>query len=174
MADGPSARDRTVARMKKLLLASTMLAACSRREWTSCRGYAVVDPMPPPAGCVGVAGRSLVTAKWKTVAAEAGMTADGGASARVLVVELSVPSDAKADFDNAIMPDGQKLTPIRRDPITVAYEITLRDETATYASFELDVHCSPDASPMGGNGRLSVQLSFEKPSGEIKTYLRDT
>jgi hypothetical protein len=169
-------RDKTVERMKKLLYASTILAACSRKDLPSCGGgYAVVDPMPVPAGCMGVAARSTVTAKWKRVAGEGGVTGDGGADVWVLIVELSVPSDAMPDFDAATMyGSGKTLQPTRREALTTIYEVPVTDAQAVFVIFDVPVHCSPDASTNGGNGRITVNVNFDKPGGQIRPQLQDS
>jgi hypothetical protein len=171
--------------MKRLLYASTVLAACSRKDLPSCGGgYAVVDPMPAPAGCAGIAMRSVVTAKWKEASATGATTtgdggaanasSDAGASARVIVVELSVPSDAQADFDAASKYGGGVLKPTKRDGLVVVYEIELHDETTTWTAFDVPVHCPPDGSPSFGNGRLTVSISMDRPGGKITASLQDT
>jgi hypothetical protein len=86
-----SARDRTLQRMKRLLAFTAAVGA------TACghdHGYAVVDPMPPPPRCPGVAQTITASVAWRQD--EVGL-ADGTKAKRWrIVVTLSAPTMAGA------------------------------------------------------------------------------
>lgn len=67
---GPGPRERTRLHMNKLLsaaaAASAALAGCHDPPVAATTGYGVVDPMPPPARCPGLAAQIGVSATWKS------------------------------------------------------------------------------------------------------------
>jgi hypothetical protein len=86
-----TARERTLQRMKRLLAFATAVgaSACDHSH-----GYGVVDPMPPPPRCPGVAQTITASAAWRQ---DEVPHADGTKEMRWrIVVTLSAPTFAGA------------------------------------------------------------------------------
>lgn len=111
-------------------------------------GYAVVDPMPPPARCVGLASGIKVTTKWK--------------SATTIEVDLATPSMSGAQYNAAEAPQIYGAT-IKKKTIS-AKRITLLVEIAPGTSgFSASVAASCPAGPQ------HVSVSVTSPSGNPLT-----
>lgn len=125
-------------------------------------GYAVVDPMPPPATCLGVAPTIQATARWKAA----------GGGALVVEVKLSKPgrSDATYGGSSAVSAWGAKLAgqQVAADSVVLTIE---PQSGSTQASIQVPLQCSQ------GPAHLSIQLDLSgKPAaqGAVPVTLRDT
>jgi len=86
-----SPRDKVLAyraQLSRMVVTATLAGtvACSKCSSTTGGGYAVVDPMPPPAKCYGLG--VVATATW--------VTTDAGA--RAIALEISDPTYSGASF----------------------------------------------------------------------------
>jgi hypothetical protein len=167
--------------MKRLLVASTMVAACKKEDGsTPVGGYAVVDPMPIPAGCAGTAVQGKASAVWKQVQSSASVDADGGANVWagwVLEMTITLPESAKADFSKARSDSGyskivKTTTPT---PTTGVYELALPPDVTPSQSFmmavSIPVQCDPTQSPTGGNAVVVAEIIVNRPGAPIEAPL---
>jgi hypothetical protein len=173
-----AARARTLGRMKRLLFASTVVAACKKDDGaTPVGGYAVVDPMPPPAGCAGTAAQAKATAVWKRVPIDGRFSADGGADAWagwVLEMTITLPESAKADFSQVHSDSGytKVLRTTTANATTGVYELGLQPSVEAAASFSMSVyvpvHCDVGAMPGAGNGILVAEVIVKRPGDPLE------
>jgi len=147
-----AARDSTLAHLRKLAGASAVLAACACNS-----GYAVVDPMPPPAKC-RPNGALTATGVWKRASvADAG--ADGGAPL-VLVVTVT----------------GFEGTPDLANPscgsllVASSFDATTKTATLTFAMPPgSGLSCSFALTCSAGNDQLTVSASWNTAPVEGRT-----
>jgi hypothetical protein len=107
-------------------------------------GYAVVDPMPPPARCVGLASGIKVTAKWK--------------SATTIEVDLGTPSMSGAQYVTTEAPQiwgaTEKKKTVSAKRITLLVEVT-----SGTTGFSASVAATCSAGPQ------HVSISVTSPGG---------
>ena len=103
-------------------------------------GYAVVDPMPPPASCVGLASTVKASTKWK--------------SAKLLQIELGTPSMPNSSYDASTAPQVYGGT-VKTKTITKKH-VTLVIELAKDSSY---VTAYVSASCPSGTQHLSISIT---------------
>jgi hypothetical protein len=141
-----SARQRTLKTMERLIAisaASALIAGCSG-SGSGDTGYGVVDPMPPPAKCPGVAGSITATATWKQ-----------GANGLFILLTLGKPGRQDAQY--TAVPDsvsGAKVTNSTQNAGAMTLELT-PDAGATYVYVSVPVSCSD------GSSHVSLQLEIK-------------
>lgn len=161
---GGSPRQRTLATMNRLgAMAATvaMLQGCSQDGGGS-PAYGVVDPMPPPAQCAGVASSITATAKWKA----------GENGAFTVEVTLSKPGRADAAYTPGDPSNvyGGKVTGTDIKPDAVKVTLT-KDPESKSLYFALAATCQQ------GAGHVALQLDLSAPptaDAEIPVTLTDS
>jgi hypothetical protein len=132
-------RQRTLKRLGRLVAAATTVAAVSNCHGGDGGGYGVVDPMPPPPQCDGLA---------KSIHAEARFL-----SPTVLLVTLGPSSMRGAAYDPSALQVGQ-LRVLRRQIEANRVEIELEITGApNYVSFQVGASCP--------NGPESVAVAVQ-------------
>ena len=165
-----SPRQRTVRTMERLLAAATataLLASCSNNHGggaggagaggagasgassSSGGGYGVVDPLPPPARCEGVAATSPATAVWKDAM-------DGSG----LIIELQLPKPGRTDasYEEQTPPLLSGATLVSSTNTAGALTLELAPAAGALVDVNLGVTCA------AGPGRLEIVLDAEKAS----------
>jgi len=140
-----SARQRTLKTMERLVAVSAASALIASAEVVGGCGYGVVDPIPDPAICEGVAGSITAKATWKQ-----------GTSGLIVVLELGKPGRTDASYDGASMPTVTLGTIL--NSTTAMGGITLEiqpDGQNGYLEVYMPVTCS------SGEGRVVVFVSLE-------------
>ncbi len=122
-------------------------------------GYAVVDPMPPPARCMGLAGTIKAAAKWK--------------QGNVMTVTLGKPGQSGSRYEASEPPSvsGGNLKSHTIKPDQVSLEIDVPSGSS-------GVYVSVAASCPAGNQHVSVQIRGAggtlKPQGSTLVNVSDT
>ena len=141
-----SPRQRTTRTMERLLAAaaaSAMIAGCSSKGGSG-SGYAVVDPMPPPARCPGVATSIDVTAAWKQ-----------GQGGLVVELRLSKPRRPDASYAPAEAPavSSGKLVSSNAEAGAMALEIAPEPGVTS-------VYVSVGATCSDGSSHVAIELDL--------------
>lgn len=164
-----SPRQRTIRTMERLLTAaaaSALITGCSNNKSGGDPGYGVVDPMPPPARCPGVAASIQVTAAWKQ--ANAGL---------VVEIRLSKPARPDASYAAGEAPsvsmgklvgstvdEGAMVLEMAPNPgATFAYVMVgaTCSEGPSHVAMQLDLTTSSSAPPKAGDPvRLTLNDSY--------------
>lgn len=141
-----SARQRALDRMTRLVAyaaASAALTAGCRESGTS-SGYGVVDPMPVPSRCIGVAAGIKASAAWKQ--------GDGGL---VIELTLSKPTQADASYNTTDKPDISGMTVTSVDVKDGAMTLTLTPTAQGASYFWLNIAIACAAGPAHINVNLT-------------------
>lgn len=120
--------------------------------------YAVVDPLPPPAACPGLAASIKASAAWKSV--------DGGA-----FLELKLPKPGRADAKYGKTPTttpvyGGKLLSISASGGGVTVQV-VPDAGSKDVYVYIEAECST------GTERVYASMSFTGPGSPISVVLSD-
>ena len=120
--------------------------------------YMVVDPLPPPAKCAGLASTIKATAAWKT-----------GATGSFLELKLPKPGRPDAKYGKTLMTTpvyGGKLLSIVPAGDGLVVQV-VPDAKA------LDVYVYVEAACSAGTERVYASMSFPKAGGPITVTLSD-
>jgi len=113
-------------------------------------GYAVVDPMPAPARCMGLAGASKTTASFKQVA--------GGVALELVVTLPSGAAWAGSAFDTTQRPSPWSGTLVSSQITSHAATVRIKaPQGATSVGLSLAISCA------AGSGSIAVTASFADP-----------
>lgn len=143
-----SARQRTLATMNRLgAMAATVALLQSGCGDGTTGGYAVVDPMPPPAQCMGIADTITATAVWKAK--------EGGG----FTVELTLAKPGRADAsyvaDTSVDYGGEIVSKtVAEGSATLSFEPIAKGSSA---SVRVGVKCSQ------GQGHVIVSMVLAGP-----------
>jgi hypothetical protein len=141
---------------------AVLQSGCSGENGTT-GGYAVVDPMPPPAQCLGVAATINASAKWKAK--------DDGAG---FVIEITFGKPGRADANYTPGDPGQTYSgKIISNTLTDGSATVVLEPTAgaTFANVSIAATCTQ------GNGHVSAELNLSSPpsaGAAIPLTLSDT
>lgn len=159
-----SPRERTRQHLERLAAAAAVASTVAAAD--ACRGYAVVDPMPPPSRCAGASDSLKVTAAW--------IDTPNGRRVEVILSPSATPGTA-VDPKSAMPQYGETI-----DESTTTSDggtrIVFSPKLTTAATLSLHVDCTAtrDAGPPG---MLAVELRFDdytKTTGKIEVYLRES
>lgn len=144
-------------------LAATVAALQSGcGDGTAGSAYGVVDPMPPPAQCMGMAGTITATAVWKAK--------EGGG----LVIELTLGKPGRVDASYLAEEAGSESSAkiIAKQISADSVVLTLEPEPgATSAGVQIGAQCNQ------GKGHVSAHLNLAAPPAagqEVPVLLSDT
>jgi hypothetical protein len=178
------ARARTLRRMQGLLVASTVVAACTKKDGApqpgtanepgtpgyGGGGYGVVDPLPAPVGCSGVAAGTKVVVEWKRV-----LESPSDEATWVWAMEMTIilPAGIAGDF-GALVNRASEYPPriaLSTRAKTVLHLLPKPNDASgiVTGAFVIPVHCDPRGSPKNGSGALSVSVAYAKPGERIES-----
>ena len=154
-----SPRQRTMRTMERLLTAaaaSALIGGCSNNKGGGDPGYGVVDPMPPPARCPGVAASIAVKATWTEgqagLVVELRLSKPGRPDASYAAQET--PQVSQGKVINSSVDAGAMVLQIAPDPQAAYVYVNVAatcSEGPAHVAIQLDLTTTSQAPPKAGD-----------------------